>query len=214
MDGDRRGAPRHPVPADVAAEVSGVAVRLLELSLVGAKVEHHDRLTLGSPRLTITWRGNAASVEVRAARTEIVGRDGVRLVYHTGLYFVGINSITRGFISSILDGTASGLDVAGTPPMPQPPGLPETRSPDDTWTRRVHLLKEELDEDFPYAQFRLTATGWQKEYIASPIQPEDGFTIPRDRQDFDELQRTYEAADPETRRMMQIALESQLARTT
>jgi hypothetical protein len=213
MDGDRRGAPRHPVPEDVTAEVSGVAARLLELSLVGAKVEHHDRFPLGSPRLTMTWRGNAASVEVRAARSEIVGRDGARLVYHTGLYFVGINSITRGFISSILDSAKSGLDVATTPPHP-PKEPPDTRSPEDTWTRRVHLLKEELDEDFPFAQFRLTATGWQKEYIATPIQPEDGFTIPRDRYDFDELQRTFEAADPETRRMMQIALESQLAKTT
>jgi len=216
MDGERRGAPRHPVPEDVTAEVSGVVARLLELSLVGAKVEHHERFTLGSPRLTMTWRGNAASVEVRAARSEIVGRDGPRLVYHTGLYFVGINSITRGFISSILEGAASGV-ATGTPPIPQPPppkDRPETRGPDDTWTRRVHLLKEELDEDFPYAQFRLTPTGWQKEYIATPIQPEDGFTIPRDRYDFDELQRTFEAADPETRRMMQIALESQLAKTT
>jgi hypothetical protein len=38
MDEERRGAPRHPVPEDVTAEVSGVVARMLELSLVGAKV--------------------------------------------------------------------------------------------------------------------------------------------------------------------------------
>jgi hypothetical protein len=217
MTGDRRGAPRHSVPEDVSAQVAGVAARLLELSLVGAKVEHHDRFALASPQLVMTWRGDSASVEVRAARSEIVGRQDARLVYHTGLYFVDLNSITRGFISSILNAETLGLDVTGTRPIPQQPersGERKSSPADDTWTRRVHLLKEELDDDFPYAQFRLTDTGWHKEYVPSAAQPEDGFTIPRDRYDFDQLQRTFEAADIETRRMMQIALESQLSKTT
>ena len=214
MDDDRRGAPRHGVPEDAGAEVDGVSVRLLELSLVGAKVEHHHRFSLASPQLTITWRSNAATVAVRAARSEIVGRQGSRLVYHTGLYFVSLNSITRGLIASILNSGIESSEVAGHAhrPLETAANEPEGRSQEDTWTRRVQLLKQELDEDFPYAQFRLTPTGWQKEYVAEPAQPEDGFTIPRDRYDFHELQRTFEAADAETRRMMQIALETQLSK--
>ena len=42
----------------------------------------------------------------------------------------------------------------------------------------------------------------------TPAQPEDGFTVRRDEPDLDELQKTFECADAETRRMMQIALES------
>src|SRR5205814_6171621 len=112
--------------------------RLIELRLVGAKVEHFDRFSLTGPDLTMTWRGNAATVAVRAARSEIVGRQGSRLVYHTGLYFVGLNSITRGFISSILEGDRSNANVVATPNMSQrsqPVEEPETRGPDDTWTR-------------------------------------------------------------------------------
>ena len=217
MTEDRRGAPRHPVPDDVIAEVSGVPARLVELSQLGAKVEHHDRFTLTTPQLTMTWRGSAAIVAVRVARSEIVGRQGARLVYHTGLYFEGLNSITRGFISSILNVAASPLELPPSPPVRQqapPAEARQTPAVEDTWTRRVHLLKQELDEDFPYAQFRLTPSGWQKEYVTTAEQPEDGFTIPRDRYDFHELQKTYEAADPETRRMMQIALESQLTKAT
>ena len=217
MTDERRGAPRHPVPEDVIAEVGGVAARLVELSLLGAKAEHHDRFSLNSPHLTMTWRGNAAIVSVRVARSEIVGRQGPRLVYHTGLYFEGLNSITRGFISSILNVAASGLEMPGPAAIrqqTQPAESRETTAVEDTWTRRVHLLKQELDEDFPFAQFRLTASGWLKEYVTTAEQPEDGFTIPRDRYDFHELQRTFEAADPETRRMMQIALESQLTKAT
>jgi len=217
MNEERRGAPRHAVPEDVVAEVSGVAARLIELSQLGAKVEHHDRFSLTAPHLTMTWRGNAAIVAVRTARSEIVGRQGTRLVYHTGLYFESLNSITRGFISSILNVATSALELRQSPPIRQQPPPAEARGTtalEDTWTRRVHLLKQELDEDFPYAQFRLTASGWQKEYVTTAEQPEDGFTIPRDRYDFHELQKTYEAADPETRRMMQIALESQLTKAT
>ena len=212
MDGERRAAPRHLVPSDVTADVSGTPARLLELSLVGAKVEHNDRFALTLPRLTMTWRGNAASVAVRAARSEIVGREEDRLVYHTGLHFVDVDSITRGFIASILEGAASAVSEVPIP-VPRPRDTKEaTSSVEDTWTRRVQLLKQEFDEDYPYAQFRLTATGWRKEYVTSPVQPKDGFTIRRDRYDFDELQRAFEAADDDTRAMMQIALESQLAK--
>lgn len=214
MTADRRGAPRHPVPDDLIAHIGGAVVRVLELSLVGAKIEHRDRFALSSPELTMTWRGDTAGMSVRTARSEIVGRHGAQLVYHTGLFFVGLNSIARGFISSVLNATKTGLGTTGTPIRSEPAAAaeaPERTFIEDTWTRRVQLLKQELDEDFPFAQFRLTATGWQKEYVTSPEQPEDGFTISRDRHDFDELQRAFEAADPETRRMMQIALTSQLA---
>ena len=203
MNGERRAAPRHFVPPDVAVDVSGIAARLLELSLVGAKVEHHEPFSLTSPRVTLTWRGNEATVTARAARSEVVARH----VYHTGLHFEDLNSISRGFISSILNDPASEL-TANAPPLDDADEAPEAPSLDDTWMRKVQRLKHDLDEDFPFAQFRLTATGWRKEYVTSPAQPDDGFTLPRERADFAELQKAYEAADAETRRMMRIALES------
>jgi hypothetical protein len=135
--------------------------------------------------VTLTWRGNAASVSSRAARSEIVARQ----LYHTGLHFQDLNSISRGFISSILNDPAS-EPTASIPRPDDAEGEPESPSLDDTWMRKVQRLKHDLDEDFPFAQFRLTATGWRKEYVTSPAQPEDGFTIPRER------------------RMMRIALES------
>jgi hypothetical protein len=52
---------------------------------------------------------------------------------------------------------------------------------------------------------------WSKHYTATPQQPDDGLTISRDQaQEIDMLQRTYETADPETRRMMRIAMAAQL----
>ena len=74
MSEERRAAPRFTVPEGVAAEVGGVPAKLLELSMVGAKVEHFDRFPLTAPQLSITWKGQKATVPVRVARSEIVGR--------------------------------------------------------------------------------------------------------------------------------------------
>lgn len=204
MDGDRRAAPRHLVPEGVTATVSGVPVKLLELSLVGAKVEHRERFTLTAPQLTIRWHGKAMAVPVRAARSQIIGRSDADLIYLTGLAFLEADEAAREVLASILEDPQS--------PPTEPADAPPTPAMDDTFTRQVQLLRYELDDHLPYAQFRLTPQGWEKDYSDDPAQPEDGFTIERERHDFDELQRAFEAADPDTRRMMQVALESQLAK--
>jgi hypothetical protein len=211
MESDRRAAPRVPVPDDVIAEIAGVPVRLIDVSLVGAKVEHEERFTLTSPQLTMKRRGQTASIAVRGTRSEIVGRRGGNLLYSTALQFVSIDSNAQGFVASIVREATEGAPPP--PPEPEPAAKPEPPpkpSLDDTFTRHVRLFRDELDEHLPFAQFRLTDSGWRKEYVASPEQPEDGFTIPRERIDFHELQRTFEVADPETRRMMQVALESEV----
>jgi hypothetical protein len=201
MDQDRRSAPRHLVPNDLSAEIGGIRVRLLDLSLVGAKAEHTERFPLAAVQLTLRCQGQTVTLPVRVARSEIVGQRDQNLIYQTGLYFVDLDSAAEGFIASVLRDPKPAL----------PPAVPrEIKSLDDTWTRQVRLLRNELDEHLPYAQFRLTPAGWRKDYVASPAQPEDGFTILRERHDFHELQRTFEVADPETRRMMQVAFESAL----
>ena len=202
MDQDRRAAPRHLAPNDVAAEISGIPIRLLDLSLVGAKAEHRERFPLDSVKLTLKWQGRAVTFPVRVARSEIVRRESEQLIYATGLYFVDLNSEAEGLIASLLQDPK--------PAVPQDVMTTEIKSMDDTWTRQVRLVRHELDEHLPYAQFRLTPEGWIKDYVASPAQPKDGFTILRERHDFHELQRTFEVADDDTRRMMQVALESAL----
>ena len=83
---------------------------------------------------------------------------------------------------------------------------------EDTWTRRVNFFRGDSDDDLPYARYRLDGNRWNKDYVATPDQPEDGFTLLRDDNDFAGLQRTYTVADPETRKMIRIALEAKLTR--
>ena len=211
MTEERRSAVRSRISQEVSAEVSGVAVRIVELSLVGARIEHEERFPLVGPHLSIRWQGMAVNVALRVVRSEIAGRQESSLIYQTGVQFIDIDSVAQRVIASILRDD----DTSGAPPTARPPAAvaaPSPRAPslDDTWVRQVRLLRDELDDHLRYAQFRLTEGGWRKEYVATPEQPPDGFTIPRDQLGFDQLQRSFEAADPDTRRMMQIALESQL----
>ncbi len=211
MDHDRRAAPRHSVPSDLVARVGGAEVRIIDLSLVGAKAEHSQRFPLDSPQLRLDWQGHSVTLSVRIARSEIVGRRNEAPIYQTGLHFVNADAAAEGFIAALLREPLPSSRTPGTAQSRTGRNTgEEQRSADDTSTRQARLLPSELDDDLPYAQFRLTNTGWKKDYVESTAQPDDGFTIARERRDFHELQRTFEIADAETRRMMQLALESEL----
>lgn len=216
---ERRGAERFQLPEGIEATISGVSVRLLELSQIGARIEHEERIPLNAPQMRISWRGASVLLAVKIARAEIAGRRGTSLIYQSGIRFAQMDDDAETVIASILGWAEA------APPPPKPPVVEEAAAPpsslappprpslEDSWTRSVRFFKDDLEEDLPYAQFRLTANGWHKDYVASPEQPEDGFTIERGDMDFAELQKTFEVADPETRRMMQIALEAKLAAT-
>lgn len=240
---ERRGAERLLLPEGIDATISNVTVRLLELSRIGARVEHEERIPLNAPQLRISWRGATAILGVKIARAEIAGRRGTSLIYRSGVSFTQVPPDGELVIAAILGwaddvpvppvvpeavpAAAPSFDaidlepdeVAPVPPQPKAvtaaapaPEQRERLSLEDSWTRSVRFFKDDLEEEhLPYAQFRLTELGWKKTYVASPEQPPDGFTIARGDLDFAELQKTFECADSETRRMMQIALESKLA---
>jgi hypothetical protein len=211
MAEERRRASRFEAPAGIEATVSGAPVRLLDLSAIGARVEHEERFPLTSAHLHITWQGRKASISIRAARSEIIGRRETRLVYATGVQFVDVEPAAESVVASILSeaqgGASSSAVVQELPPIS--PIKVDEDVLDDSWIRQV-FTRDDLEEDLPYSQFRLTENGWVKSYVASPEQPSDGFTIERGDMEFHELQRTFETVDPDTRRMMQIALESKL----
>ncbi len=200
MPEERRRAPRFAAPAGIDASVGGVPVLVLDLSAMGARIEHEERLSLAAPQLRIMWEGSTVTLPARIVRSEIAGKRGSHLIYRSGLQFLTSDPAAEAVVASILQ--------HAQPPAPAQPET--TTSFEDSWIRQVNFLRIDVDDDLPYAQFRLTAAGWQKAYVASPMQPVDGFTIPRGERESAEIQRTYEMADPETRRMIQIALEAKL----
>lgn len=256
MTEERREAARQVFPDGIAASIAGVNVRIVDLSAIGARIEHDERFPLSAPELRIAWGESEAFLPVKVARSEIIGRRESRLLYATGIRFTAVDATASDVVSSILNWATPAstaeeprADVAEAAPRVEVPPLPEAsprmdavplvspearaepalrnevaappqpskpkpppESYDDSWVRKVNFLKSHAaEDDLPYARFRLIDGRWEKTYAATHDQPEDGFTIRRDEPDFDLLQRTFESADPETRRMMQIALESKLA---
>src|SRR6266542_252302 len=108
MTEERRSAVRSRISQEVSAEVSGVAVRIVELSLVGARIEHEERFPLVGPHLSIRWQGMAVNVALRVVRSEIAGRQESSLIYQTGVQFIDIDSVAQRVIASILRDDTSG----------------------------------------------------------------------------------------------------------
>jgi hypothetical protein len=217
MAEERRRAVRSSLPESIPATISGISVRLIELSAIGARVEHEERLPIGSSEVRFTWRGEAMKVPARIVRSEISGRRDSRLVYSSGIHFPESVDATSAVIASILQ-WAAGVPQEESTPVEETaaqPSTPAAEAPvstlDDSWRRRTLFVPDDSDDDLPFAQFRFIDGHWVKDYVESPDQPDDGFTIPRDQTDFPELQKTFELADEDTRRMMRIAMGAKLA---
>lgn len=232
-----------PVRPEIDAAVGGIPVRIADLSLAGARLEHEERFSLAAPQLQLA--GSGVALPLRVIRTEIVGRSGAKLMYRTGVEFTGDRATVEAVLSPILRSLTpdASKDDSPAPSVPKqravpPPVVPEPepvlaavaaptrpaaapslapaparQSLDDTWTRRINFLGIDPEDTLPYAQFRRSGDRWTKTYVATADQPEDGFTILRDEPDLIELQRTFEYADAETQQMMRIALKAKLERS-
>lgn len=191
------------LPSGIDATVSGVPVRILNLSAIGALFEHDERFTIPGARFEVVWNGQRASLAIRVIRSAIIGRRETRLTYQTGVQFTSTDASSDGVIASIL---RIG-DPAPVAPEPKKASVLE-----DSWTRQISFLPHDSEDDLPYAQYLLMPSGWVKQYVESAAQPDGGFTLARDDRDFQILQRAFEKGDAETRRRLQQGIAAKLKR--
>jgi len=209
MDNDRRKAARSKIDELIEVRVGLTTGTLLDLSPIGARVEHAEKLTVGSSvDLELRWSGHRARLTARVARSEISGRKGGALVYQSGLHFRDVSDESAGVIAAILRGKQEPVaEPAPEPPTPAPAAAPAASA---SGGGSLFFAVDD-EETMPYIMLRFRDSRWSKHYTATPQQPDDGLTISRDQaNEIDMLQRTYETADPETRRMMRIAMAAQL----
>jgi PilZ domain-containing protein len=82
-----RAAQRIDLPEPVPAKLGDVDAKIVDLSLIGSRIEHMERLSMGANvPLRFNWRGEAIAVKVKVARTEMRSVGG-RTVYSSGLQF-------------------------------------------------------------------------------------------------------------------------------
>src|SRR5438309_8161194 len=83
----------------LVARLGSTNVVLIDVSLLGARVEHHTPLIAGShSRLVFRWDEQEIIAECRIVRSRLerfsVGADGLT-VYHSGLEFLDLSQVTR-----------------------------------------------------------------------------------------------------------------------
>lgn len=102
------------------------------------------------------------------------------------------------------------------PPPPPPPPLPEPAPFLRDLDEQDEIEEIEASAEIlpvTYVQCVLTAGKWTKKRVDDPKQPREGFTMidPGDDAEVDQFCKTYEVADPETRRMIRVSFEVGIA---
>ena len=193
---ERRGAERIALPKPVPATFGGFEAKLVEVSLVGALIEHHDRIALKSKLpLRFKWHKEIVRIDGTVTRSEMRSAGG-KPIYLSGVSFCDKPEESPGIIRQVVEFL--------TPKSAPPPEAPAEELPPAEEVEQVEVVEEleELSADF--LQCTLSGTQWTKVYVSDPKQPAEGFTIPApsNEAEADILCRTYERSDPAKRKTM------------
>lgn len=191
---DRRGVERYAPPKPVPATFGGFAARIIEISLIGCRIEHTDRL---APRakmaLRFSWRGTQVRIDGTVTRSELTSVGG-KPAYVSGLEFSDS--------PPVLSDITGWLRKAAKSDEPETPQA----APDDA-DEEPEVLSAR------YLQCTLAGGTWSKYFVDTPAQPAEGFTIraPENDREVELLCRAYEQADAAKRRTMRARFERDLA---
>ena len=189
---DRRGVERYAPPKPVPASFGGFAAKIIEISLIGCRIEHSDRLP---PRAKMafrfSWRGTQVRIDATVIRSELTSMGG-KPSYVSGLEFADSPPVLR----EITDWLRRSVKSS----EPEPPAVAEPEEEPELLSAR-------------YLQCTLAEGKWFKYFVDKPAQPAEGFTIraPENEREVELLCRAYEQADAAKRRAMRARFERDLA---
>ena len=192
---ERRGAERIALPKPVPTTFGGFEAKLVEVSLVGALIEHHDRIALKSKLpLRFKWHKEIVRIDGTVTRSEMRSAGG-KPVYLSGVSFCEKPEDAPPIIRQVVDF----LTPKNASPAEEPAELPPAEEVEEVEAAEE---LEELSADF--LQCTLSGSQWTKVYVSDPKQPSEGFTIPApaNEAEADILCRTYERSDPAKRKAM------------
>ena len=225
MDGSRtRRVQRIHLATPVVARLGTVQVVLVDISLLGARVEHHIPMASGSKaRLMFSWDDEEIWTECRIVRSRLerfsVGADGLT-VYHSGLEFEEttpemkkkLKLMIATFISRALE--EQKMNARGEIPQHDVSKMPIFRYGGQL-TANMKDVAENVETALPtsriaknsgYICYHLENNTWRKKRTHDPGQPVEGFTIAatEDRAQADLLCEAYLRSDKEGRKMIQL----------
>ena len=179
------------------ARLGSARVLIVDVSLLGARVEHHMPLAAGSTAsFSFTWEDEEITGQCRVVRSQLerfsVGTDGLT-VYHSGLEFDEISEPVRmklkamigRFVSRALE--EQKLNARGVVPTHDMTRMPIFRfggqltadAKDKCVSVSVpsYLPASRLGKNTGYVCYNLENNTWRRKRTHDPGQPMDGFTI-------------------------------------
>ncbi len=202
---DRREFQRLHLAKPILAQLGDGSALILDIGVGGALVEHHGHLEAGDQmRLQFRWKGEDVSFECVVIRSRVVrDRPGLETVRsHTGLRFLEargrseehLNDMMATFVGRVLSAQRANASGAGG-------------GPDALTLAQLGAARRARSEG--WLTYRWADGDWTITPSASPLQPEDGFTVAayEDEDELRELCETYETANDEGRRLIRLVAE-------
>ena len=192
----KRAAERLPLDSPIHAIVGGHQAKIVEMSAIGCKVEHKEKLSLNSTvTVKFVWQNFPVELDGKVMRMQL--RPG--MTYESGLKFADsleeAPDVMRGIVA-----TLAKKDL--------PPEIELDYSAVDEF-EDIPVTQRQAKPKMQYVECRLDSSGmWHQRLVNAAVQPDEGFiTLPGSDGEIDELCKTYGYADPDTRRLIRISLE-------
>jgi len=174
-------------PQPLTGRLGATEVRLIDLSVLGARVEHALPLVAGAhSRLLFEWDGEPIGADCRIVRTR-----PERGIHRSGIEFVDLPSRLREIIRRLIE-------------------MHLRRAFDEHRRAARDLILPPLDAiasiDNGYVCLTLDGGAWLRKRTHDPGQPHEGFTVSADETDaqIELLREAYERSDRHGRKLIQI----------
>jgi len=209
----------------IVSRLGATTVVLIDVSILGARVEHHTPLIAGShSRFAFDWEGEEIAAGCRIVRSRLerfsVGADGLT-VYHSGLEFEtmedGSPRRLRGMIEVFITRALEEqkLNARGVLPIHDPARMPIFRRGGQLTANKTDLMQgaggsvlptARMMKDSGYVCYHLENNSWRKKRTHDPGQPNEGFTISalEDHDQVELLCEAYLRSDRDGRKLIQL----------
>jgi hypothetical protein len=209
----------------VTARLGSNQVVVVDVSVLGARVEHHLPLGTGAggqAHLSFVWDDELIEVDCRIVRSRLerfsVGAEGLT-VYHSGLEFLepanetreALKRIIGRFIARALEEqklNARGVIPTSIEKMPifRYGQLTENKADVAEAIGSSVLPTARLAKETGYICLQLENRTWKKKRTHDPGQPAEGFTVSasEDHSQIQMLCEAYEKSDRDGRKMIQL----------
>lgn len=190
---ERREFQRLRLDPPVVGTLGDAGVTLIEIGVLGARVEHDGPLDDSGGELRFGYDGDEIALRCEIVRTAAVtaggrSQSGVRFVAAMGESGDRLRAMLAQLVSKALEDlrsqTLAGID-------------------------HIDGDKTVRGADAGFLSYRLTAGTWHRRRIFLPEQPASGFTVARneDSEEMQRLCRVYQASDEEGQRLIRMFAE-------